>query len=331
MNDSAIYLARDELETRNIGLSLARSWYRLPGLLLLRGELGAGKTTFVQGFAEGHGVHKRVVSPTYALEQRYDEKLSHVDLYRLKAAEASEFLDSLDDFPGIRVVEWGDRVAGLSPDVSVSITEDGEGRKIEVECPDIRIPSKKETDAWRKEAMLPDHIARHCDCVASVADKIAVLLLKQGRMVRRHALAAAARVHDLLRFVDFKSLTGDEYFTPTKKQSEHWAELKKKYGVPHEAAAERFLIARGYPEIGQIVRTHRGYAATPEETPQTTEQEILAYADKRARFDTVVTLDERFDDFLKRYGKGNESDAALLWRREMKRLETSLFPEGAPF
>ncbi len=59
MIDRCLFTARSALETRNIGVSLAKSWYRPGGLLLLQGELGAGKTTFVQGFAEGLGIQAK--------------------------------------------------------------------------------------------------------------------------------------------------------------------------------------------------------------------------------------------------------------------------------
>ena len=82
-------------------------------LLLLIGELGAGKTTFVRGLARGMGVRGDVMSPTFQLVRVYpgDRPLAHVDLYRVERAAELEELglgDLLEDC--VVVVEWGDRL-----------------------------------------------------------------------------------------------------------------------------------------------------------------------------------------------------------------------------
>lgn len=82
-------------------------------LVLVKGELGAGKTTFVRGLARGCGSHALVASPTFQLVRVYPGRiqLAHVDLYRL--GESSELgdlgLEELLD-QGAVVVEWGDRI-----------------------------------------------------------------------------------------------------------------------------------------------------------------------------------------------------------------------------
>jgi tRNA threonylcarbamoyladenosine biosynthesis protein TsaE len=82
-------------------------------LLLLEGEMGAGKTTFVRGLARGLGVTGDVMSPTFQLVRVYrgPMQLAHVDLYRL--ADAAELADlGIDELldEGAVVVEWGDRL-----------------------------------------------------------------------------------------------------------------------------------------------------------------------------------------------------------------------------
>lgn len=85
-----------------------------PGdVVLLKGELGAGKTTFVRGVARGTGSSALVASPTFQLVRIYPGrvKLAHVDLYRLE--DLSELRDlGLDELAGdgAVVVEWGDRL-----------------------------------------------------------------------------------------------------------------------------------------------------------------------------------------------------------------------------
>jgi len=81
--------------------------------VLLTGELGAGKTTFVRGVARGVGSSAPVASPTFQLVRVYPGRvqLAHVDLYRIeRPAELAELgLDELAD-QGAIVVEWGDRL-----------------------------------------------------------------------------------------------------------------------------------------------------------------------------------------------------------------------------
>lgn len=82
-------------------------------LLLLEGDLGAGKTTFVRGVARGVGSPAHVASPTFQLVRVYPGRiqLAHVDLYRLEAStELAELgLEELLD-QGVVVVEWGNRL-----------------------------------------------------------------------------------------------------------------------------------------------------------------------------------------------------------------------------
>ncbi len=287
----------------------------------------------MQGLAEGLGVKERVVSPTYALEQRYSDLLSHMDLYRLSEKQAKEFIATLDVFPGIRAVEWSNRHDALEHGIAVEIKELSKGREVTISFSDLPIPSDKAIDAWRKEVRLPKHIIRHTEAVAEVAGRLADELMKQGTVVRKNALLAAAKAHDLLRFVDFQSWDGDEMYTPVKEDIPIWTTYKEKYGAPHEKAAELFLREHGFAEIGTMIRPHRGYSPASGETIvlKTIEQKVLAYSDKRVRFDEVVSLDDRFDDFVRRYGDGKESDHGKGWREFMKKLEEELFPGGAPF
>ena len=99
-------------ETEAAGEGLGRR-LRRGDLVLLKGELGAGKTTFVRGIARGTGSAALVASPTFQLVRIYPGQLqlAHVDLYRLeKAGELSDLgLEELLD-SGAVVVEWGERL-----------------------------------------------------------------------------------------------------------------------------------------------------------------------------------------------------------------------------
>jgi tRNA threonylcarbamoyladenosine biosynthesis protein TsaE len=100
-------------ETEAAGDELGRR-LRKGDFVLLRGELGAGKTTFVRGIARGCGSEAQVASPTFQLVRIYPGRLqlAHIDLYRLeKGDELRDLgLDELLD-AGAVVVEWGDRLA----------------------------------------------------------------------------------------------------------------------------------------------------------------------------------------------------------------------------
>jgi tRNA threonylcarbamoyladenosine biosynthesis protein TsaE len=91
-----------------------------PGdLLLLVGDLGAGKTTFTQGFAAGLGVTERVTSPTFTLANVYRGRLTlnHLDVYRID--ELDEVVDlslpELLDGDDVTLIEWGDTIRAVLP------------------------------------------------------------------------------------------------------------------------------------------------------------------------------------------------------------------------
>ena len=87
-------------------------------VLLLDGEMGAGKTVFVQGLATGLGISETPTSPTYAYMNDYDGRLFHYDCYRIETPEQAERLGLADyfDMGGICVIEWGQNIAPLLPE-----------------------------------------------------------------------------------------------------------------------------------------------------------------------------------------------------------------------
>jgi tRNA threonylcarbamoyladenosine biosynthesis protein TsaE len=94
-------------------------------VVVLTGDLGAGKTTFVQGAARALGVTDPVVSPTFTLVRRYrgSRPVYHVDVYRLDRIQ--EVIDlgfeEMFEDDGVTFVEWGDVIEGLLPDAYLEI------------------------------------------------------------------------------------------------------------------------------------------------------------------------------------------------------------------
>lgn len=94
-----------------------------PRILCLSGPLGAGKTTFVQGFARGLGIQRRVLSPTFVLVRRYDIPKTgswfyHIDLYRLEESEIGneQGIFELLAEPGVfMAVEWAEKLGKHLP------------------------------------------------------------------------------------------------------------------------------------------------------------------------------------------------------------------------
>lgn len=123
--------------------ALARKVARaLPGnaagwTVLLQGELGSGKSTFVRALLHELGHEGAVPSPTYTLVEPYElanYQAYHVDLYRIATADELEFIGWSDLAGGLRLIEWPDRIPGLENDADLHIilSYAGRGRSAEL-------------------------------------------------------------------------------------------------------------------------------------------------------------------------------------------------------
>lgn len=132
-----------KLKTKNLNdtQNIAKAFAKMltpPMIVILRGDLGAGKTTFVKYVAQALGCKDNVTSPTFTLQNTYDAMFPvyHFDMYRLSSAEEAmgvgfeEYFDK-DRLDGVCFVEWEENVAGLikNPDIIVSIQKDGENER----------------------------------------------------------------------------------------------------------------------------------------------------------------------------------------------------------
>lgn len=137
MPEPARTLALD-LQNEAVTIALARSLAPAlldGGVVYLRGELGAGKTTFARALLQAMGVGERVKSPTYSLLERYTvngRDAFHLDLYRIADAGELEWLgmDDLDAPEAIVLVEWPERGSGAlpKPDLEITLGHAGHGR-----------------------------------------------------------------------------------------------------------------------------------------------------------------------------------------------------------
>jgi len=106
-------------QTRHVGMRLGGA-LQAGDVICLQGDLGAGKTTFVQGIAEGWGSLDAVSSPTFIIVNQYrgadDRQLHHMDAYRLDSTPEAEELD-LDAMlaRGALLIEWPERIRELIP------------------------------------------------------------------------------------------------------------------------------------------------------------------------------------------------------------------------
>jgi len=134
------YKTNSEIETRLFAKDFAKT---LKGgeVILLTGELGAGKTVFVQAVCDALGIRQRVTSPTFVLMQIYKipknkniKKICHLDVYRLESAK--EFKQSgLDEYlyqkDTVCFIEWGEKIKKILPKFKqIQFKINGERRRI---------------------------------------------------------------------------------------------------------------------------------------------------------------------------------------------------------
>ncbi len=124
--DSAVSVSRTThgpASTTALGERLGRQ-LRRGDVLLLQGELGAGKTCLTQGIAAGMGCTDAVTSPTFVMVNEYQgrERLFHIDLYRIAGLDELEELGLWDQAAlGVLVVEWPERAADALPKATLTI------------------------------------------------------------------------------------------------------------------------------------------------------------------------------------------------------------------
>ena len=138
------FLSKNKKDTQKIAENFAKS-IKKPSIILLYGDLGAGKTHFTKGLAKGLGYKDLVTSPTFTIMNLYsggNMPIYHFDMYRLSSADEAreigfeEYLN-LSTLDGVSVVEWPENVKGLVNDKAIIVKIEKENnenlRKITIE------------------------------------------------------------------------------------------------------------------------------------------------------------------------------------------------------
>lgn len=122
MDKKSIYTTSTE-ETHALGEKIG-SLVHENMVILLQGDLGAGKTTLTQGIAKGLGIERNITSPTFNILKIYHGRLSlyHIDAYRLEGLHQDLGFEEFLQDDGLTVIEWSEYVPELIPDEHLTIS-----------------------------------------------------------------------------------------------------------------------------------------------------------------------------------------------------------------
>lgn len=112
-----VFITNNSKETQGLGQDFGKVLEK-GDIVCLYGELGSGKTTFVQGLAGGLGIKEKIISPTFIIIRSYPSKnFYHVDLYRIENREIQGLglEEILNDSSDIVVIEWAEKLGNLMP------------------------------------------------------------------------------------------------------------------------------------------------------------------------------------------------------------------------
>ncbi|MBV6623723.1 MAG: tRNA (adenosine(37)-N6)-threonylcarbamoyltransferase complex ATPase subunit type 1 TsaE [Rivularia sp. (in: Bacteria)] len=132
-------LLKDALSTQRLGIILGET-LTANTVILLEGDLGAGKTTLVQGIGKGLSIDEPIVSPTFTIINEYTHArlpLYHLDLYRLETSEVTSlnletYWEGIEVSPGIVAIEWSQKLV-YKPDAYLTIRLTNETENLDLE------------------------------------------------------------------------------------------------------------------------------------------------------------------------------------------------------
>lgn len=126
-----IKLTNSHEELVNLGLSFGQT-LKPKDIIILNGELGAGKTTFTKGIAAALKIKRPITSPTFNIVKEYSDQLCHIDAYRVMDEDLG--IDDYIDREFIICIEWSENIIDYIPYINyeVNITYTENGRQIEI-------------------------------------------------------------------------------------------------------------------------------------------------------------------------------------------------------
>ena len=173
------------------------------------------------------------------------------------------------------------------------------------------LPTHQECLVIIKANHVPPHIVNHSVAVAKLALFLAQKLKEKGEAVDLDLVQSASLLHDIAKICDFKKLDYSRFRCPVSAENkEKWRQLRTKYkGIPHEHAAYDILKEK-YPALALAVKKHRYVdILDKKEKPDTWEEKLVYYADKRVMHDKIVPLEKRLTEGHKRNALFDESQA----------------------
>ncbi len=360
---NAEYITKTPEATIELGKKLAGCLN--PGdTVLLYGDLGAGKTHFTKGIAEGLGIESTIKSPTYVYVNRYPVEghvegqvegqidgqfasqsafreaapqwLYHYDLYRFREGDdlsSIGFDETLEDSNAINVVEWADRLGDNLPDryVLVAFNVNPDEHIVQIQFVDSAVVPEPQIEAYYDEWVTPLHVCAHAKKVTDVAMQVAQAFVDVGEIVKMDQIYTACMLHDMNRVCDFKELNRDRFEEEvTDEKWNRWVELREQYkGMHHADISAKILNERGFYETAELIRLHKSVNIVREPNAyDSLEKQIVYYADKRVKHDEIVDLAERFRDGRARYEQFDSIDNRELFdevEEKTQQLEKELF------
>lgn len=134
--EEKVFITKRPEETQKLGEDFAKS-LKKGDIVCLYGDLGSGKTTFVQGLAEGLGIKNRIISPTFVIVRSYKlEVMSfyHIDLYRIENERDLEGLgieEIINNKNNIVAIEWAEKLKNYLPKkrINIYLSYENEGKR----------------------------------------------------------------------------------------------------------------------------------------------------------------------------------------------------------
>ena len=163
---------------------------------------------------------------------------------------------------------------------------------------DCNLPTHKQCFEIISSYRVPLNIIRHSQAVAGFAVALAEKLNANGLKVNIDLVQRGSLLHDMVRVCDIDKLDYSKFEqTVTDADKAKWAQLREEFkDVSHENAAYE-LLKDEYPQLALAIRRHKYCGlADPKEKPQSWEEKLIYYADKRVLHDKIVSLKQRLAD-----------------------------------